>query len=41
MYYMHWTLEDIQKLTLPQLNWIIRELENQKEREAKALRRRR
>jgi len=39
MYYLHWTLRDIQTLTIEQFNWIVRELENQKERERKALRR--
>jgi len=41
MYYMHWTLDDIKKLTVQQFNWIVRELEEQKKREARALRRRR
>jgi len=40
MYYMHWTLDDIKRLTIPQFNWIVRELEEQKKREARALRRR-
>ena len=37
MYHLHWTLEDIRKLSLPQLNWIIKELERQKKKEARAM----
>jgi hypothetical protein len=37
---MHWTLDDVRKLTLPQFNWIVRELEEQKERERRAVRKR-
>lgn len=40
MYHMHWTLDDIQKLTLPQFNWIVRHLEEQKEKERRALKHR-
>jgi hypothetical protein len=40
MYHMHWTLDDVRKLTLPQFNWIVRELEEQKERERRAVRKR-
>ncbi len=38
MYYMHWNLEDIQKLTLPQYEWIVRELKIQRKAEQRALR---
>jgi len=41
MYHMHWTLDDIRKLTLPQFNWIVRSLEKQKQAEARAVRRHR
>jgi len=37
---MHWTLEDIRKLSLSQYNWIAKELVEQKRREARAVRRR-
>jgi len=38
---MHWSLKDIQELSLPQLNWIIHHLEEVKREEARRLRRRR
>jgi len=41
MYHMHWTLEDVRKLTYTQWNWIVKELERQKKKEARALRRKR
>ena len=41
MYHMHWTLEEVQKLTIPQLNWIAQSLSAQKAEEARAARGRR
>lgn len=41
MYHMHWTLEDIQKLSVSQFNWVVESLKRQKKKEAKAARKRR
>jgi len=41
MYHMHWPIEEVQKLTLPQLNWISQSLKEQKAAEARAARGRR
>jgi len=41
MYNMHWTLEDVQKLSVPQYNWIVEALKKQKKKERRAMRRRR
>lgn len=41
MYHMHYTLEYVKGLAPMQFNWIVRKLEEQKEREAKAARRKR
>lgn len=38
---MHWSLDDVRKLSLNQFNWIVRHLEEQKERERRAASRRR
>lgn len=41
MYHMHWTLDEVRALTMPQFNWIVKSLERQKKKEAEALRVRR
>jgi len=38
---MHWTLDEVRALTLPEFNWVVEKLKEQKEREARAMRRRR
>lgn len=41
IYNLHWTLEDIQKLSMSQLNWIAEALDRQKRKEKAAMRRKR
>jgi len=38
---MHWTLEDVTKLSIRQYNWIVEELKKQKKKERRAAKRRR
>lgn len=38
MYHMQWKLEDVRRLSLMQFNWIVRQLEEQKNRERQASR---